>query len=260
MFTLNLLFGVTESVCNLFIRFARRILAKVLSSDAHAVTRLPTSAEFNKYTAIVSELYPSLRNVFGMGDGLKLYLEEANDVIVQNMFYNGWKSDHYVSCIMVFVPSGVIVAAMLNAPGCMHDSQISEYGGLYEKLERFQEKTGGTIVVDSAFDRGRYPFLVKSAQDETSAETPEEVNTIRQATSFRQSAEWGMRMFQGSFPRMKDRFIYEERGERKLMLLLTVLLFNVRTKLVGLNQIQTVFMPFLSIEAQCFLQEKFNFI
>lgn len=128
------------------------------------------------------------------------------------MFYNGWKSDNYVGAVLVFVPSGCIAAAIFNAPGCMHDSQISEWGGRHEKLENFFEKTGGIIVVDSAFDKGRYRFLVECAQEETHAETLEYVNTIGQARSLRQSAEWGMRMLQGSFPRMKDRFGYEERG------------------------------------------------
>lgn len=68
-----------------------------------------------------------------------------------------------------------------------------------------------------------------------------------------------MRMIPGSFPRMKDRIVYEERGERKLMILLTVLLCNVQTKLVGLSQIQKVFIPFLSMDAQCFVKEDFNF-
>jgi len=54
-----------------------------------------------------------------------------------------------------------------------------------------------------------------------------------------------MRGFQGSFPRMKDRFHYEEDGERLLMLLTTVHLYNFRTRYVGLNQIRTVFLPHL---------------
>jgi hypothetical protein len=32
----------------------------------------------------------------------------------------------------------------------------------------------------------------------------------------RQSAEWGMRAFQSSMPRIKDRMKFEERGERKV--------------------------------------------
>ena len=38
------------------------------------------------------------------------------------------------------------------------------------------------------------------------------------ATSMCQSAEWGMRSLQASFPRIKDRILYEKLGERKSIL------------------------------------------
>lgn len=56
---------------------------------------------------------------------------------------------------------------------------------------------------------------------------------------------------------MKDNFGYDERWERKLMVLLKFVLFNLRTKLVGVNEIQTMFMLFLSVEAQCFTCKQF---
>lgn len=68
-----------------------------------------------------------------------------------------------------------------------------------------------------------------------------------------------MRMFQGSFPRINDRFGYEERGKRKLMVLLIILFFNLRTKLVGLNQIQTVCMPFLLFNHNALFGKDFSF-
>ena len=45
----------------------------------------------------------------------------------------------------------------------------------------------------------------------------------------------------------KDRFIYEENGERLLILLTVVHLFNFRTRYVGLNQIRSVFLPQLEL-------------
>ena len=53
-----------------------------------------------------------------------------------------------------------------------------------------------------------------------------------------------MRGFQGSFPRLKDRFHYEETGERLLMLLTVVHLYNFNTRYVGLNQIRTMMAMF----------------
>jgi hypothetical protein len=54
-----------------------------------------------------------------------------------------------------------------------------------------------------------------------------------------------MRKLQASFPRLKDRFIYEEYGEHLLILLTVVHLFNFRTRYVGLNQIRSFFLPYL---------------
>ena len=70
-----------------------------------------------------------------------------------------------------------------------------------------------------------------------------------EATAVRQMAEWGMRAFQGSFPRLKEKIRFEERGERKIMLNLMVLLYNFRASKVGQNQIRNVYMPFLNRNA-----------
>ena len=60
-----------------------------------------------------------------------------------------------------------------------------------------------------------------------------------------QRAEWGMRAFQSSFPRVKDHISFEYRGQRKLMMKLLILLYNLRTKRVGINQILNVYLPSL---------------
>jgi hypothetical protein len=71
----------------------------------------------------------------------------------------------------------------------------------------------------------------------------------RDATSIRQSSEWGMKQFQSPFPRVKDEFRLETQGERCIILLLVVYLFNYRTNLVGCNQIRSTFMPYLEANA-----------
>lgn len=59
----------------------------------------------------------------------------------------------------------------------------------------------------------------------------------------------GIRVIQGSFPRLKDRMLYEERGERKLILPSIVRLFNLRARLVGINQLNSSYVPHLGPEA-----------
>jgi hypothetical protein len=63
----------------------------------------------------------------------------------------------------------------------------------------------------------------------------------------RQSAEWGMHAFQSSMPCIKDRMKFEERGERKVTLM--ILLYNVRARMVRINQLRSFCMGALYRDA-----------
>jgi hypothetical protein len=247
LYALSLLFGVTCTVLGLFLKFGRRLLLKVLKAEPGANVQMPSLGEIEEFKRIIVDRYPTLVDVFYVMDGLKLPLEASGRYRMQECFYNGWTHDHYVSNVFVFCPSGVIIACSINHPGCMHDSQVAEYGGVYAKLEAAHEASGGKGVVDSAFARGRYPFLIKSCQTLPTNALHQRVLVNSEASSMRQSAEWGMRGLQASFPRIRDRLTYEENGERLLILLTVVHLFNFRTRYVGLNQIRSVFLPQLEL-------------
>ena len=49
-----------------------------------------------------------------------------------------------------------------------------------------------------------------------------------------------MRMVQASFPRSKYRFVYEENGERKLVMKIILLLYKFCARQVGFNQILNI--------------------
>ena len=51
-----------------------------------------------------------------------------------------------------------------------------------------------------------------------------------------------MRAIQSSFPCLKDTFVYEETGERRIVMKMLCLLKNLRARTVGINQIKNVFM------------------
>ena len=48
------------------------------------------------------------------------------------------------------------------------------------------------------------------------------------------SGGWGMHAFQSSMPRIKDRMVFEERGERNVTLSLMILLYNFGQTWLGL--------------------------
>ena len=100
--------------------------------------------------------------------------------------------------------------------------------------------------MDSAFSKKRYGFLIRLSQADPDSDNPNDYIVNSEATSMRQSAEWGMRALQSSFPRLRDRFIYEETGERKIIMKFLLLLYNVRARKVGINQIRNTYMPYLN--------------
>ena len=124
---------------------------------------MPSRERIEEYKQAVAAKYPLCPDVAFAADGCKLAIEVAsNDDSEQRMFYNGWTHGHYVSCIFVFAPDGTIPMCAVNAPGCMHDSMVASYGGIYGKLESAFNEHGVKTVVDSAFSLGSLeapPFL-----------------------------------------------------------------------------------------------------
>lgn len=249
--SLSMLFGTTGTPTSVWIRFGRRILVDVLRASPEGDIKMPSEEELEEYIEAISDRHPNLgrERVWGAMDGLKLHLEQSGDHIIQNMFYNGWTCDHYVTNLFLFAPDGTICLRVTNCPGAVHDSIVGSWGRVYKKILRIYERYGAKITVDSAFAGEGNDYLIKSAQSVANAESNAEVLMLREATSMRQASEWGMRGLQGSFPRLKDRFVYEERGERQLMLEMFVRLYNLRARLVGMNQIQSHYMPWLDRSA-----------
>jgi hypothetical protein len=175
--------------------------------------------EVETFKAAFAERHPLLNNCWATMDGLKLYLHTAGNTDTQEHFYNGWTNNHYVTSIFCFCPDGTIPIAFFNVPGSVHDSLVAEYGNIYNKLEGVYLSSGAKCCVDSVFGSMMRGFLYKSCQDHFGSDAPTcELGKLdlckkRDATSTKQTAEWGMRMLQASFPQLKHRFVYKERRE-----------------------------------------------
>jgi len=252
---LQLIFGMTCSNICMYLRFGRRVIVEALKSDALAMIAIPSEEIIMSYQEAVGAIYPLLSDVWSTMDGLKLYLQQSGNSEIQARYYNGWTHGHYVTSIFVFCPDGTIPIAFFNVPGSVHDSQVAHWGRVYDKLGAVYADTGGKCTVDSAFGKVNRPFLIKSSQDylvsamPTRHEQRVDIQRKRQATSMRQAAEWGMRAIQSSFPRLKDTFVYEDTGERRILMKMVCLLYNLRARTVGINQIKNVFMTHLDVNA-----------
>ena len=53
--------------------------------------------------------------------------------------------------MFVFAPDGRIAAMVVNAPGAMHNSTLTDMGDLYDKMEQWASSFDIWMVVDSAF-------------------------------------------------------------------------------------------------------------
>jgi DDE superfamily endonuclease len=247
-----MIFGMTHTSVGIYLKFSRRILIKCLLKHPYATINIPDEQTIEQHKAAILSRHPLLTDVWCTMDGLKLRLEKPADALTQAKFYNGWTHDHYVTGVFVFCPDGTIPLCCYNYPGSIHDSKVAEEGKLYRKLMEVYDACNGRCTADSAFAAGRYPCLIKSAQrmkqgNMTDEEFNHKVEVNKQATSMRQSAEWGMRALQGSFPRITERFIYEEKGERRLIIQTCLLLYNLRARKVKINQIQNVYLPNLEV-------------
>jgi hypothetical protein len=210
----------------------------VLREHPMAKVQIPSSEKIEEYVSMVNQRHPYFSDVWCTMDGLKLMLEQSGDALIQEQFYNGWTHDHYVTSVMCFCPDGTIPIGFCNIPGAVHDSQVADYGGIYDKLEYVYEREGPKCTVDSVFGNVSRQFLIKSSQELIHIEDRVERGMARDATSMHQSVEWGMWAFQSSMPRLKDRMIFETRGERRVTLTMMILLYNFRARAVGINQLK----------------------
>ena len=128
-------FGLTGTPISVWVRFTMRLLVSVLYKNEIAAVRMPSLEEIEEFKHAVHYRHSLLEDVYCVADGLKLYLQQAGDAVIQSRFYNGWTHDHYIGNIFVFAPNGTVIAAVLNAPGSMHDSCIADFGFLYDKLQ-----------------------------------------------------------------------------------------------------------------------------
>ena len=253
---LQLIFGLTAGPLSLWMRFGRRLLLTTLREDPNGAIAMPDDDEIDLYIAVINEKYPALHNCWGAMDGLKLHLQRSENHQTQNIFFNGWTHDHYVSNLFLFSPDGKIRACYINAPGNMHDSTMAKRGGVYAKFDKLFQERGAMIVVDSACSSDQRASVYKSHQSniDNQGNVRQNSQVHRQATAVRQLSEWGMRGLQASFPSLKDRINWEENRERRVFLEMIVRLYNYWASVVGLNQIQSTFMPFLRRNTNAFLE------
>ena len=220
---------------------------------SEARVEFPNASTIFHFASVMHDRYPSLLGMFGFIDGLRLELHPCAESDMENAYYNGYTHDHYVSNVFLFTPDGCVSYAITNCPGNWHDSVVSRTGGLYDILIR-DVPNGFFVVADSAFPvHGDVGQKIKRCPKHGEIATQSIIGLsstqLEDLSKMRQSAEWGNRALEGSFPRLKEVFPWEEGGFfRSVVITNCVHLVNLRARLIGPSQIRSVWMPWLRCE------------
>ncbi|CDO74523.1 hypothetical protein BN946_scf184846.g4 [Trametes cinnabarina] len=206
---LQQIFALVPSTVSRYRRFAQKILRATLRHMPEAeIAWWRTVEECEMDSEMVRLRHPLLEAAMGTIDGLNLATAVSDDPDVENATFNGWLHGHFTSCVLAFAPRGLIKGCVLNAPGSWHDAKVAR--SIYDKL-RNKTPAGYYLVTDTAFPRGdrsisgRIQAPLKSGQQVS--DDPEEREALlarnRQLLSFRQTAEWGMRLLRAGFARLR---------------------------------------------------------
>lgn len=223
-----------------------QVLLSVVRDDHQCRISWPTEEEMEENASLIQQRHSDISHVFGYVDGVYFPMEDPSDPFTQNAYYNGWKAMCSVTNVLVFAADGCIVWAHYNLPGSWHDAKVAM--PLYEILTDTQFTPFlYALISDTAFPRSGLmrrkiitPRKVDEAYHSNLRIALQQQCYNSQVVSARQAVEWGMHTIQCVFRRLSVKLKYHPVSNAGLLKLIFHL-FNLRTRLVGLNQIRTVY-------------------
>jgi DDE superfamily endonuclease len=240
---LCLIFGVVPTTADDIIRKMIALVCKKLKRHPLAEILFPDHDKMRVLAAMVQRREPMIDNVIGFVDGLSVPVQCSDVETLQRAAYNGYHHDTMCNNVFAFSPEGKVIYAATNFPGSWHDSSVAStfVNLVIERIGYY------ALCVDQGFPRSGElfdkfvgPLSVKNKRKLNPESAPYIISMHDRYISLRQASEWGMRALQGTFSRLKSRMTSNTK-KRGQIILGVVLLNNLRTELVGLNQIATVF-------------------
>lgn len=239
--SLQATFSVTPAAASRHLRSGMAALYKTLLELPEGAIRWPNGEEQQPFVQKIHDYEPRLTNVWGVVDGVRFRMMNPRDALVQNAYYNGWTRKCEVTNVIVYTPDGCVAWANINLPGCCHDAYVARK--LFDRLQQ-HSPPGYRLVGDSAFTKPGGKILVPLKKGQRLSDNAEVRGMQLQLSSacirVRQSAEWGMGMVQRVYKRLNSILPADTSYNRQLIAVCLHLL-NFRTRVVGLNQIQTVY-------------------
>lgn len=228
---------------------------KVQRRDRSVNDRVQSSGKVEQFNTSFATKYSILNNDYCVADGLKRYLEQSCDIIINNMFCNIWRHYSFVGNMFVFAPYCFMIACAINDRGAIHGSIISEWGGIYKKL--------GKLPCTDWRPTCRLFCLFKVAVSFSNKFFPRPSNWKRWYARINcdtlaghtrpPNINMGNEGLSGYiYKTLRSAFLRRKRKDN-IFLLLIVLLFNLRVRLVVINRIITIYTPHINLEANNFL-------
>jgi hypothetical protein len=243
---LGLVHNLTPRRINRIIAKCEPILNLVLRYYPDAKIEWP-SFEMQRHAARrIQSAFPLVPGRFGFVDGKNLTVMHSGNVDRQNSQYNGWLHDCFVSGVLVFDASGLLIWCKHNCPGSWNDSEMSR------ELQMKLQDPNKTIpeyglCADTAFPVGPDLFRhiispLKEGELEMMDPRLQPAASLLSAsiTSLRQACEWGMGSIQKPFKRLLLDLPWRE-NVRAMRLGNIFHLWNVRVRCTGISQIHNVF-------------------
>lgn len=230
---LQLIFGISASTLSRAWDSGIISLRRALDTLPDAAIRWPDAAAMLSYAMLGAEYDEELPpGLIGFLDGSVLPMQEPADPFHQNAYWSGYHKIVCVNNIFVFGPDGCVIWCRTNCPGHMHDSTCCE-DTLYPTLAQLPAPY--YVLADKAF---RGLGALEKRIRKSGGRTLEGLAITRA----RQAAEWGMRLLKSTWPRLNVPLTVRTH-QRQIIISTCVRLSNLRSRLVGINQIRTVFEP-----------------
>ncbi|KAJ4463949.1 hypothetical protein C8R41DRAFT_872275 [Lentinula lateritia] len=121
---LQQIFAIVPSVLSRYLKFSLGILLTVLQKMEEAKITLPSSVEkYEELSSLITDRHSLLEGAFASIDGLSLPVQVSDDPEIENATYNGWKTDHRITNVLMFSPKDCRVgyayhARFFRAPAC----------------------------------------------------------------------------------------------------------------------------------------------
>jgi hypothetical protein len=105
---LCLIFGITPSPCSRILKKILRMTVKRLRNYLLARISFPDEQKMRVYAEMISLHEPTVQNVIGFMDGLRLATKMTSKRPEQNAYYCGYDCDTMVNNVLTFGPDGKV--------------------------------------------------------------------------------------------------------------------------------------------------------